>query len=58
VFVAPFTAGVQSETNAVKAAGFPLELIVKPGAHYDGNTDSDLQELLVPYIEERGWTSP
>jgi len=51
-------AGVQSETNAVKAAGFPLELKVKPGTHSDGNTDSDLQELLVPYIEEKGWTSP
>jgi hypothetical protein len=49
---------VQSETNAVKAAGFPLELIVKPGTHFDGNTDSDLQELLIPYIEGKGWTSP
>jgi poly(3-hydroxybutyrate) depolymerase len=51
-------ATVQSETNAVKAAGFPLELIVKPGTHFDGNTDSDLQELLIPYIEGKGWTSP
>jgi predicted esterase len=51
-------AEVQSETNAVKAAGFPLELIVKPGTHFDGNTDKDLQNLLVPYIEEKGWTSP
>jgi predicted esterase len=51
-------AGVQSETNAVKAAGFPLELIVKPGTHYDAHTDEDLQDLLVPYIEEKGWTSP
>lgn len=50
--------GVQSETNAVKAAGFPLELKVKPGTHSDAHTDSDLQELLVPYIEEKGWTSP
>jgi hypothetical protein len=51
-------AGVQSETNAVKAAGFPLELIVKPGTHFDVNTDKDLQDLLIPYIEEKGWTSP
>lgn len=51
-------AGVESEINAVKAAGFPTELIVKPGTHSDGNTDKDLQKLLVPYIEEKGWTSP
>jgi predicted esterase len=50
-------ATVQSETNAVKAAGFPLELIVKPGSHYDGNTDKDLQELLAPTFAEN-WTSP
>jgi predicted esterase len=51
-------AEVQSETDAVKAAGFPLELKEKPGTHSDAHTDSDLQELLVPYIEEKGWTSP
>jgi hypothetical protein len=50
-------ATVQSETNAVKAAGFPLELIVKPGEHFDANTDEDLRTYLLPKIEE-GWTSP
>jgi predicted esterase len=50
-------AGVQNETNAVKAAGFPLELIVKPGGHADATTDPDLQNFLLPHIED-GWTSP
>jgi predicted esterase len=49
---------VRSELAAVKAAGFPVELIEKPGTHYDGNTDRDLQGLLAPTIEEAGWTSP
>ncbi|HKZ13593.1 MAG TPA: hypothetical protein VJL81_07090 [Solirubrobacterales bacterium] len=61
-------AGVQSETNAVKAAGFPLELIERDGTHYDepgeivnGNpvpgTDADLRTYLLPHIDD-GWTSP
>jgi hypothetical protein len=50
--------GVREETEAVQNAGFPLTLIVKPGTHSDAHTDPDLQELLVPYIEEKGWTSP
>jgi predicted esterase len=50
-------AGVQEETDAVKAAGFPLTLIVRPGAHYDSHTDQDLREYLLPHVED-GWTSP
>jgi predicted esterase len=49
---------VRREVAEVKAAGFPIELIEKPGTHSDAKTDKDLQELLVPYIEEKGWTSP
>jgi predicted esterase len=51
-------ANVRSEVAEVEAAGFPIELIEKPGTHADANTDKDLQELLVPYIEEKGWASP
>jgi predicted esterase len=51
-------ANVRNEVTELKAAGFPIELIEKPGTHVDPNTDKDLQELLVPYIEEKGWTSP
>lgn len=47
-------AGVQKEVGEVAAAGFPIELLERPGAHYDGNTDSDLVELLLPHIDG-GW---
>jgi predicted esterase len=51
-------AQVESEVNAVKAAGFPITLIVRPGEHYDAHTDPDMQEVLLPYIDNGGWTSP
>jgi hypothetical protein len=50
-------AGVRSETTAVKAAGFPLTLIERPGGHYDANTDPDLRAYLLPYIDA-GWLAP
>jgi predicted esterase len=46
-------AGVQKEVGEVAAAGFPVELIQRPGAHSDANTDSDLVEYLLPYIDGR-----
>ena len=49
---------VEGEVATVKAAGFPITLIKQPGTHSDANTDADLQKLLIPYIEEKGWTSP
>jgi len=49
-------AGVRQEVGEVKAAGFPIELIERPGAHYDSHTDSDLVELLLPHIDG-GWPS-
>jgi hypothetical protein len=49
-------AGVQKEVGEVKAAGFPIELIQRPGTHYDSHTDSDLVELLLPHIDG-GWPS-
>jgi hypothetical protein len=50
-------AQVNEELEAVEAAGFPVKRVVKPGGHYDGNTDKDLQELIAPTFAE-GWTSP
>jgi pimeloyl-ACP methyl ester carboxylesterase len=50
-------AGVLAETKAVEEAGFPITVIQKPGEHYDSHTDSDLQEYLLPHIED-GWESP
>ncbi len=46
-------AGVRQEVGEVKAAGFPIELIERPGTHYDSHTDSDLIDFLLPYID--GW---
>jgi predicted esterase len=50
-------AEVKSEINAVKAAGFPLELIEKSGEHYDSHTESDRRKYLLPFINA-GWISP
>jgi catechol 2,3-dioxygenase-like lactoylglutathione lyase family enzyme len=50
-------AEIQAEVGAVKAAGFPIELIVRPGGHSDSHTDPDLLKYLLPYIDA-GWTSP
>jgi enterochelin esterase-like enzyme len=48
----------KSEVKAVENAGFPITLVVRPGEHYDANTDRDMQEVLLPYIDKGGWTSP
>jgi hypothetical protein len=50
-------AGVQQELGTVAAAGFPIELIERPGSHSDANTDTDLRELLLPHIDD-GWLAP
>jgi pimeloyl-ACP methyl ester carboxylesterase len=50
-------AGVRAETDALASAGFPIERIERPGAHYDANTDSDMQTLLLPHLDD-GWRSP
>lgn len=47
-------AGVRREVGEVAAAGFPIELVERPGAHYDESTDSDLRAILLPHIDE-GW---
>jgi predicted esterase len=59
---------VRAETEAMKAAGFPLQRIEVDGTHYDnpgaivnGNpvpgTDADVGIHLLPHIGD-GWTSP
>lgn len=55
-------AGVRTETDALKAAGFPITRIELPGSHYDADTDTtgtdhDLRTLLLPHIAD-GWQSP
>jgi predicted esterase len=61
-------AGVREETDAMIAAGFPLERIEVDGGHYDEpgaienghavpGTDADLVDILLPHIDG-GWRSP
>ncbi len=50
-------AEVEPEIAAARAAGFPIELIVRPGQHYDSHTNSDLLTYLLPHIDD-GWLSP
>lgn len=53
-------ATVRTETDTVKAAGFPLIRIEKNGTHYDADsgatgTNYDLVHTLLPYLDA-GWT--
>ena len=53
---------VRSETDTLKAAGFPTTRIERPGTHWDNDTASsgtnyDLRTFLLPYLD-RGWTAP
>ena len=55
-------AGVRTETDAVKAAGFPLTRLERTGTHWDNNTGSsgttyDLRTTLLAYIDA-GWLAP
>jgi len=55
-------ATVRNEINALKGAGFPAELIERPGSHFDndnGNTgtDFDLKTLLLPNLN-KPWSAP
>lgn len=61
-------ATVRSETDALSAAGFPIERIERTGTHFDnpgdvvaGNpvpgTDADVVTFLLPHLND-GWTSP
>ena len=53
---------VRRETDALTAAGFPIERIERPGNHFDDSTadagtDHDLQTLLLPHLDDN-WRSP
>jgi hypothetical protein len=55
-------ATVRSETDALKAAGFPVTRIERPGTHYDDDTattgtDHDLRALLLPHMAD-DWLAP
>jgi predicted esterase len=43
---------VEPEIAAVRAAGFPVELIVRPGGHSDSHTNADLLTYLLPHIDD------
>jgi len=54
--------GVGNEISQLRAAGFPVQLIERPGDHYDDSdatsgTDHDLQTYLLPHLTD-GWRSP
>ena len=53
--------GVRSEIKTMQDAGFPVQLIERPGTHYDDSTatsgtDYDLQTYLLPHLGD-GWRS-
>ncbi len=55
-------AGVVNEVGALQRAGFPVQLVERPGHHYDDSTttfgsDHDLQTYLLPHLND-GWRSP
>ncbi len=55
-------AGVEAEIKTMTDAGFPVQLITRPGNHYDDSnatsgTDHDLQTYLLPHLSD-GWRSP
>jgi predicted esterase len=43
---------VEPEIAAVRAAGFPVEFIVRPGGHSDTHTNADLIAYLLPHIDD------
>jgi predicted esterase len=50
-------ATVRQETDALTAAGFPVERVERPGSHYDEQTDANLQAVLLPHMAD-DWLSP
>jgi hypothetical protein len=50
------------QTDALKAAGFPITRIERRGSHYDADTDTtgtdyDLRTLLLPHLSD-AWLAP
>ncbi len=53
---------VRTETDAMKAAGFPIERIERAGGHYDpdtatSGTEHDVRTLLLPHLND-DWLAP
>jgi hypothetical protein len=68
---APPDPGVTDSINKLKAAGYPVDYLVRPGTHYDNDTcppappgpacigtTYDIQHYLLPHIDADGWRSP
>jgi hypothetical protein len=54
--------GVRAETDALAAAGFPVQRIERPGAHFAPDTSTtgtyhDLVSILLPHVDD-GWLAP
>jgi len=54
-------ANVRSETSALKNAGYPLDLIERPGTHWDNDngdtgTNHDIKAFLLPHLGD-SWAS-
>lgn len=55
-------ANVRSETDGLKASGFPTTRLERAGTHWDSDTSStgtnfDLRTYLLPYLDA-GWSAP
>jgi CARDB len=48
---------VRQETEAMRAAGFPIVRVERPGVHHDDNTFPDVQAYLLPHLAD-GWRAP
>jgi hypothetical protein len=63
--------GVTATINQLKAAGYPVDYLIRPGDHYDNDTcppdppgpncigtTYDIQHYLLPHIDADGWLAP
>jgi predicted esterase len=48
---------VRSEIDTLQQAGWNPTFVSRPGRHSDANTDRDLEEVLLPYLDA-GWQAP
>jgi predicted esterase len=51
-------AQVREELAQMEAAGFPIDLIERPGPHSDANTAPERTRILLPFIDGAGWLGP
>jgi dienelactone hydrolase len=63
--------GVTATINQLKAAGYPVVYLIRPGDHYDNDTcppnlpgpscigtTYDIQHYLLPHVDADGWLAP